>query len=128
MAKQARASLAAIFDDEPEETIAEPVPEATRKPVDAVEVGEGTQPTRAPRNRISGQSRAISAEPAPAPTAKDKRGGKKPVLIHIPGDMHRTLRQLSVEEGGEPLTVVVERALREYLAKKGHTQWLKGTK
>jgi len=49
--------------------------------------------------------------------------GKKPVLIHIPEDMHRTLRQLSVEEGGEPLTVITERLLRQYLVKRGHTKF-----
>jgi hypothetical protein len=37
--------------------------------------------------------------------------------------MHRTLRQLSVEEGGEPLTVITERLLREYLVKRGHTRF-----
>jgi hypothetical protein len=42
------------------------------------------------------------------------------VLIHIPEDMHRTLRQLSVEEGGEPLTVITERLLRQYLVQRGH--------
>ncbi|WP_234703255.1 hypothetical protein [Sphingobium chlorophenolicum] len=49
--------------------------------------------------------------------------GKKPVLIHIPEDMHRTLRQLSVEEGGEPLTVITERLLRQYLVTRGHTRF-----
>jgi hypothetical protein len=45
------------------------------------------------------------------------------VLIHIPEDMHRTLRQLSVEEGGEPLTVITERLLRQYLVTRGHTRF-----
>lgn len=66
------------------------------------------------------------APPAPAPAAPAKRSshpGKKPVLIHIPEDMHRTLRQLSVEEGGEPLTVVTERLLRQYLVARGHTKF-----
>jgi hypothetical protein len=45
------------------------------------------------------------------------------VLIHIPEDMHRTLRQLSVEEGGEPLTVITERLLRQYLVQRGHTRF-----
>jgi hypothetical protein len=37
--------------------------------------------------------------------------------------MHRTLRQLSVEEGGEPLTVITERLLRQYLVKRGHARF-----
>ena len=45
------------------------------------------------------------------------------MLIHIPEDMHRTLRQLSVEEGGEPLTVITERLLRQYLVTRGHTRF-----
>lgn len=60
-------------------------------------------------------------------TASTKRRsshpGKKAVLIHIPEDMHRVLRQLSVEEGGEPLTVVTERLLRQYLVARGHTRF-----
>ena len=54
---------------------------------------------------------------------KNSHPGKKPVLIHIPEDMHRTLRQLSVEEGGEPLTVITERLLRQYLVQRGHTRF-----
>ena len=58
-----------------------------------------------------------------APRAKSSHGTKKPVLIHIPADMHRVLRQLSVEEGGEPLTKIVERSLRDYLVKRGHARF-----
>ena len=57
------------------------------------------------------------------PTRKISHPGKKPVLIHIPEDMHRTLRQLSVEDGGEPLTKITERALRQYLVQRGHTKY-----
>lgn len=67
-----------------------------------------------------------AAEPTPTPAASARRGshpGKKPVLIHIPQDMHRALRQLSVEEGGEPLTVITERLLRQYLVKRGQTRF-----
>ena len=69
------------------------------------------------------------AEPAPALAVspagakKDSHPGKKPVLIHIPEDMHRALHQLSVEEGGEPLTVITERLLRQYLVTRGHTRF-----
>jgi hypothetical protein len=58
-----------------------------------------------------------------APAKRSSHPGKKPVLIHIPEDMHRALRQLSVEEGGEPLTVITERLLRQYLVKRGHTRF-----
>jgi hypothetical protein len=70
------------------------------------------------------RSRRSAETPTPvAPARRSSHPGKKPVLIHIPEDMHRALRQLSVEEGGEPLTVVTERLLRQYLVKRGHTRF-----
>lgn len=107
MAKKASA-LAGIFDDEPEEPAPAPVSETAPKPQQAV------APRRSPR--------LTDASP-PAPARRSSHPGKKPVLIHIPEDMHRALRQLSVEEGGEPLTVVTERLLRQYLVKRGHTRF-----
>jgi hypothetical protein len=100
-------ALAGIFDDEPETTtiapVADPVP---------------CEPAAPRRLR-----RAVDT-PAPAATTKrSSHPGKKPVLTHIPEDMHRALRQLSVEEGGEPLTVITERLLRQYLVKRGHTRF-----
>lgn len=108
MAKKPSA-LAGIFDDEPEESA--PVPVA--------------EPALAPQRAASPRRARRSAEtpPAPAPARRSSHPGKKPVLIHIPEDMHRTLRQLSVEEGGEPLTVVTERLLRQYLVQRGHTRF-----
>lgn len=108
MAKKPSA-LASIFDDEAEEPtptpVAAPIPEPQR--------------TAAPR-----RSRRSADTPAPAaPERRSSHPGKKPVLIHIPEDMHRALRQLSVEEGGEPLTVITERLLRQYLVKRGHTRF-----
>ena len=106
MAKKPSA-LAGIFDDEPEDVA--PAPDVTPEPQRAV----------APR-----RSRHSTEMPTPAaPTARSSHPGKKPVLIHIPEDMHRTLRQLSVEEGGEPLTVVTERLLRQYLVQRGHARF-----
>jgi len=58
---------------------------------------------------------------APAPRKKDSHPNKKPVLIHIPADMHKDLKRLALEEG-EPLTQITERLLREYLVRKGYTQ------
>jgi hypothetical protein len=108
MAKRPSA-LASIFDDEPEETVAAPIAEAGPEPQQPV----------APR-----RSRRSADTPTPvAPARRSSHPGKKPVLIHIPEDMHRALRQLSVEEGGEPLTVVTERLLRQYLVKRGHTRF-----
>lgn len=103
MAKKPSA-LAGIFDDEPEqEPPAAPVP----------------QPVAAPR-----RPRRATDTLAPAtPARRSSHPGKKPVLIHIPEDMHRALRQLSVEEGGEPLTVITERLLRQYLVTRGHTRF-----
>ena len=100
MVKKASA-LAGIFDDEPEIEVPAGDPDA----------GQGRAGAR-PQHRAAAPSKRKSSHP-----------GKKPVLIHIPEDMHRTLRQLSVEEGGEPLTVVTERMLRRYLVERGHTKF-----
>ncbi len=105
MAKKTSA-LAGIFDDEPEA----PTPVADAPPAPQPAAPRGGRPTAEP--------------PAPAaPARRSSHPGKKPVLIHIPEDMHRTLRQLSVEEGGEPLTVITERLLRQYLVQRGHTRF-----
>ena len=104
MAKKPSA-LAGIFDDDPEEVAPAP------------DVAPETQLTVAPR-----RSRRSVDVPA-APTGRSSHPGKKPVLIHIPEDMHRALRQLSVEEDGEPLTVITERLLRQYLVKRGHARF-----
>ena len=106
MAKKPSA-LAGIFDDEPEEVALAPTPDAT------------PEPQRAAAARRSRRSADV---PAASP-ARSSHPGKKPVLIHIPEDMHRALRQLSVEEGGEPLTVITERLLRQYLVKRGHARF-----
>lgn len=108
MAKKPSA-LASIFDDEAEE----PAPAPAPAPI--------PEPQRAAAPRRSRRSADTSASAAPPP--RSSHPGKKPVLIHIPEDMHRALRQLSVEEGGEPLTVITERLLRQYLVKRGHTRF-----
>ncbi len=105
MAKKSSA-LAGIFDNEPEAPASQPVSVATPAPAGAA----------------SGSRSRRSAD-TPAPSRRSSHPGKKPVLIHIPEDMHRTLRQLSVEEGGEPLTVVTERLLRQYLVQRGHARF-----
>ena len=110
MAKKPSA-LASIFDEEVEEPAPAPAPAPAPE----------RQRAAAPR-----RSRRSADTPAPAPAAPERRSshpGKKPVLIHIPQDMHRALRQLSVEEGGEPLTVITERLLRQYLVTRGHTRF-----
>lgn len=108
MAKKPSA-LASIFDDEAEE----PAPAPASEPV--------PEPQRAAAPR---RSRRSADTPTPAvPERRSSHPGKKPVLIHIPEDMHRALRQLSVEEGGEPLTVITERLLRQYLVTRGHTRF-----
>ncbi len=110
MAKKPSA-LAGIFDDEPEDVAPAPAPDAAPEPQRAV---------------AARRSRRSADAPAPASAAPSRRSshpGKKPVLIHIPEDMHRALRQLSVEEGGEPLTVITERLLRQYLVTRGHTRF-----
>lgn len=99
-------ALAGIFDDEPEAPAPEPVAEST--------------PARAPARSAPRARRTADATVSPS---RSSHPGKKPVLIHIPEDMHRTLRQLSVEEGGEPLTVVTERLLRQYLVQRGHARF-----
>ena len=108
MAKKPSA-LASIFDDEAEE----PAPAPVAAPV--------PEPQRAAAPRRSRRSADTLASAAPPP--RSSHPGKKPVLIHIPEDMHRALRQLSVEEGGEPLTVITERLLRQYLVTRGHTRF-----
>jgi len=102
-------ALAGIFDDE----AVEPAP------VLVAHTAPEPRPAVSPR-----RSRRPADAPAPAtPARRTSHPGKKPVLIHIPEDMHRALRQLSVEEGGEPLTVITERLLRQYLVKRGHTRF-----
>lgn len=96
-------ALAGIFD-EPEA----PAPISVTEP--------GLPPVTATERPRRGSSASASRK-------RDSHPGKKPVLIHIPEDMHRTLRQLSVEEGGEPLTVITERLLRQYLVQRGHTKF-----
>ena len=102
-------ALAGIFDEEPTEPVpvASPIADAAPEPV------QSDAPRRARRTAV---------EPT-TPARRSSHPGKKPVLIHIPEDMHRALRQLSVEEGGEPLTVITERLLRQYLVKRGHTRF-----
>ncbi|MDF3626200.1 hypothetical protein [Brytella acorum] len=100
MAKKTTA-LAGIFDDELE-----------TRTLPKVETQPASIPIKAGKG-VSGEST----------TRRNSHPGKKPVLIHIPEDMHRTLRQLSVEEGGEPLTVITERLLRQYLVQRGHTRF-----
>lgn len=113
------ASLASIFD-EPD---AAPEIPASREAVaePAIRAGEGRATSIAAVPRRSRASAA--ARPAPEQARKDSHPGKKPVLIHIPEDMHRVLRQLSVEEGGEPITKVVEQGLRDYLVRKGYAKF-----
>lgn len=107
MAKKPSA-LAGIFDDEAEAPA--PVP-----------VAESTSPSGSPRSAPASSARRTAE--VPSAQRRSSHPGKKPVLIHIPEDMHRTLRQLSVEEGGEPLTVVTERLLRQYLVQRGHARF-----
>lgn len=109
MAKKSSA-LAGIFDD--------PEPEAAP-------ASEPVQPVREPaaRSRPKRAGEGARGASSAAPARRSSHPGKKPVLIHIPEDMHRTLRQLSVEEGGEPLTVITERLLRQYLVQRGHARF-----
>lgn len=105
MAKKPSA-LAGIFDEEAEDLAPASVPELV------------------PESQWAAAPRRSADTLAPAtPVRRSSHPGKKPVLIHIPEDMHRALRQLSVEEGGEPLTVITERLLRQYLVKRGHTRF-----
>ena len=112
MAKKPSA-LASIFDDEVEDLA----------PASASAPESGSEPPRVTAPRRSRRSADTSAPVPAAPERRSSHPGKKPVLIHIPEDMHRALRQLSVEEGGEPLTVITERLLRQYLVTRGHTRF-----
>ena len=108
MAKKTSA-LASIFDDEVEELAPAPAPQSVPEPQ------RGAVPRRS--------RRSVDTQTPKVPERRSSHPGKKPVLIHIPEDMHRALRQLSVEEGGEPLTVITERLLRQYLVTRGHTRF-----
>ena len=101
-------ALAGIFDNEAETPAPEPV-------------AESATPRASPRSAPA--FRAQRTTEVPTVQRRSSHPGKKPVLIHIPEDTHRTLRQLSVEEGGEPLTVVTERLLRQYLVQRGHARF-----
>lgn len=118
------AGISAIFgDDDDVEGAPPPAAAASSEPVQV-----GRAPARDRAAKSAPRPPAAPPEPSPPekPTARrDSHPGKKPVLIHIPADMHRTLRQLSVMDDGEPITKVVERGLAEYLAKKGHTKWVR---
>jgi hypothetical protein len=103
-------ALAGIFDDEAKE-----VPTLESALI-------ATPPIKAKASETGAVARNPRRSTASA-TGRSSHPGKKPVLIHIPEDMHRTLRQLSVEEGGEPLTVITERLLRQYLVKRGHARF-----
>ena len=100
-------ALAGIFDDE-----AAPASEPVAEPA----------ATQAPARSAPTTKARRTGDVTTAPR-RSSHPGKKAVLIHIPEDMHRTLRQLSVEEGGEPLTVVTARLLRQYLVQRGHTRF-----
>lgn len=114
MAKKPSA-LAGIFDDESE----------TAQPAPSPIVPEAVQPAPppAPAKAAKGAGKGARSDPGESAVRRSSHPGKKAVLIHIPEDMHRTLRQLSVEEGGEPLTVTTERLLRQYLVQRGHTRF-----
>ena len=112
MAKKPSA-LASVFDDEVEEPVQTTAAVPTPEPRQGATARRSRRPAETPE----------SAAAAAAPIRRNSHPGKKPVLIHIPEEMHRTLRQLSVEEGGEPLTVITERLLRQYLVSRGHTRF-----
>ncbi len=96
---------------------------ARAKPTALAGIFDEPEPAPAPQRKAP----ALQVAPTPAKgEGRDSHPGKKPVLIHIPEDMHRVLRQLSVEEGGEPITRIVERSLRDYLVKRGHAKFAKG--
>ena len=82
------------------------------------------EPEVAPAPAIQRKTPALRVAPMPPKgEGRASHPGKKPVLIHIPEDMHRVLRQLSVEDGGEPITRIVERSLRDYLVKRGYVKF-----
>lgn len=105
MARNQNTALAGIFDEEP--SVPAPVPELAPALVEQSQPKRSSPPPTT-RNIAKGTNR--------------NHGSKKPVLIHIPEDMHRLLRRISVEEG-EPLTVITERMLRQYLVSKGHAKF-----
>lgn len=67
---------------------------------------------------------ALSSEPAPERRAKSggSHGDKKPVLIHIPPDMHKTLRRVALDDE-TTLAAITERQLRAFLVAKGYTKF-----
>lgn len=119
MAKKPSA-LAGIFDDEPEAAPPAPNPIAQQA---VAQPAPPPTPAKAARGAGKGAGQGARSVPDDSPARRSSHPGKKAVLIHIPEDMHRTLRQLSVEEGGEPLTVITERLLRQYLVQRGHTRF-----
>jgi malate synthase len=49
-------------------------------------------------------------------------GDKKPVLIHIPPDLHRTLKRVALDDD-TTITAITERQLRAFLVAKGYTKF-----
>src|SRR3546814_15167998 len=101
MAKKPSA-LAGIFDDESETAPPAPspiVPEAVTQPV----------PPPAPAKAAKGAGKGARNGPGESAARRGRDPGKKAVLTHIQEDMHRTLRQLRVVDGGEDRRRVVWR-------------------
>jgi hypothetical protein len=78
-------------------------------------------PAQAPAN-VNAEPDTTEQEPARKATSGRNHGDKKPVLIHIPGDMHKALRQIALDDG-MPLTQITEGLLRDFLVRKGYAQF-----
>lgn len=65
---------------------------------------------------------ALDLSPAARPKSGGSHGDKKPVLIHIPPDMHKALKRIALDDE-TTLAAITERQLRAFLVAKGYTKF-----
>jgi hypothetical protein len=58
----------------------------------------------------------------PRPKSSRSHGDKKPVLIHIPPDMHKVLKRVALDDE-TTLAAITEKQLRAFLVTKGYTKF-----
>src|SRR3546814_19920574 len=96
-------ALAGIFDDPETDVAPPPVPQAATEAIapSPQAAAPSSKPTRAeavPKQRGRGGQGARS-DPGESPARRSIHPGEKPVMIHLPEDMHRPLQYFSVEKG-----------------------------
>jgi hypothetical protein len=84
-----------------------------------------TVPREDPPQAVEATANPANDQRAAPP--RKSHGDKKPVLIHIPPDMHKRLKRVALEDD-DTLAGITERLLRKYLADKGYTEFALASK